>query len=192
MEMIIKTEKHLLELLKNDSNKAYTCLYNKWAPLLHRFVFSLVKSRSMTEDIVQETFVKIWDNRRNIETDKSFKSYLFTITYHMVLKEFRYQVNHPQMEDYIALTNDIEFSESPDIHQLDFDYFISELDKAKLLLSPRQREIFELNKEENLSVKEIVEKLQITEQVVRNQLSASLKIIRQKLAKSFFILFFWL
>lgn len=146
----------------------------------------------MTEDIVQETFVKIWDNRRNIETDKSFKSYLFTISYHMVLKEFRYQVNHPQMEDYIALTNDIEFSESPDIHKIDFDYFISELDKAKLLLSPRQREIFELNKEENLSVKEIVEKLQITEQVVRNQLSTSLKIIRQKLAKSFFILLFWL
>lgn len=192
MEMIIKTEKHLLELLKNDSNKAYTCLYNKWASLLHRFVFSLVKSRSMTDDIVQETFVKIWDNRKNIETEKSFKSYLFTISYHMVLKEFRYQVNHPQMEDYIAFTNDIEFSESPDIHKIDFDYFISELDKAKLLLSPRQREIFELSKEENLSVKEIVEKLQITEQVVRNQLSTSLKIIRQKLAKSFFILLFWL
>lgn len=190
--MIIKTEKHLLELLKKDSYKAYTHLYNKWAPLLHRFVFSLVKSRSMTEDIVQETFVKVWDNRKNIEPEKSFKSYLFTISYHMVLREFRYQVNHPQMEDYIAFTNNIEYSESPDTHKIDFDYFISELDKAKLLLSPRQREIFELSKEENLSVKEIVDKLQITEQVVRNQLSASLKIIRQKLAKSFLLLFLWL
>lgn len=189
--MIIKSEKHLLELLKKDSYEAYTCLYNKWAPLLSRFVFSLVKSHSMTEDIVQETFVKLWDNRKNIEIDKSFKSYIFTISYHMVLKEFRYQVNHPQMEDYIAFANNIEYSESPN-HKIDFDYFISELDKAKSLLSPRQREIFELSKEENLSIKEIVEKLQITEQVVRNQLSTSLKIIRQKLAKSFLLLFMWL
>ena len=59
-------------------------------------------------------------------------------------------------------------------------------------LTPRQREIFELNKEQNLSVAEIAEQLCIKEQVVRNQLSTALKIIRAELQQYSFILLLFL
>lgn len=185
-----KKEKFLLESLKNGSYKAFTDLYNEWSPLLFRFAFSLIKSRIIAEEIVQNTFIKIWDNHKNIEIDKSFKAYLFTISYHLILKEFRYQLNHPQIEDYMTFSNNIAYSNSPDTYKIDFDYFLAELDKAKLSLSPRQREIFEMNKEKGLSIKEIVERLELTEQTVRNQLSASLKIIRQQLGHFLSFLFF--
>lgn len=185
-----KKEKFLLESLKTGSYKAFTDLYNEWSPLLFRFAFSLIKSRIIAEEIVQNTFIKIWDNHKNIEIDKSFKSYLFTISYHLILKEFRYQLNHPQIEDYMTFSNNIAYSNSPDTYKIDFDYFLAELDKAKLSLSPRQREIFEMNKEKGLSIKEIVERLELTEQTVRNQLSASLKIIRQQLGHFLSFLFF--
>ena len=58
--------------------------------------------------------------------------------------------------------------------------------------TPRQREIFELNKEQNLSVAEIAEQLCIKEQVVRNQLSTALKIIRAELQQYSFILLLFL
>lgn len=185
-------EKQLLKSLKSGSYEAYTCLYKKWVPSLFRFAFSLVKSKVTAEEIVQEAFVKIWTNHQTIDVDCSFKSYLFTITYHLILKEFRYKLNHPQMEDYIVLINDIAYSEQLTTRKIDFDSFLAELHKAKSLLSPRQREIFELNKEENLSVKEIADQLQLNEQSVRNQLSVSLKIIRKELERFSFFLFLFL
>ncbi|WP_303227724.1 RNA polymerase sigma factor, partial [Parabacteroides goldsteinii] len=73
----------------------------------------------------------------------------------------------------------------------DFDLFLKELEVAKQKLTPRQREIFVLNKEYNLSVTEIASRLSITEQVVRNQLSAALKVLRNELSNYsyLFILF---
>ena len=114
-------EKQLLGLLKNGSYEAYTYLYEKWVPLLFRFAYSLVKSKVTAEEIVQETFVKIWANHHTIDTDSSFKSYLFTITYHLVLREFRYRLNHPQMEDYLVLINDVAYSEQMTTQKNDFD-----------------------------------------------------------------------
>ena len=172
-------EKQLLELLKNGSYEAYTYLYKKWVPLLFRFAYSLVKSKVTAEEIVQETFVKIWANHHTIDTDSSFKSYLFTITYHLVLREFRYRLNHPQMEDYLVLINDAAYSEQMIIQKIDFDSFLAKLQKAKSLL----------NKEDNYSVKEIAEMLQLKEQSVRNLLSASLKLIRKELEYLSFFLF---
>ena len=184
-------EKQLLGLLKNGSYEAYTYLYEKWVPLLFRFAYSLVKSKVTAEEIVQETFVKIWANHHTIDTDSSFKSYLFTITYHLVLREFRYRLNHPQMEDYLVLINDVAYSEQMTTQKNDFYSFLAKLQKA--LLSPRQQKVFELNKEDNYSVKEIAEMLQLNEQSVRNLLSASLKIIRKELEYlSFFPLFIFL
>lgn len=73
--------------------------------------------------------------------------------------------------------------------QLDFDRFLKELSKAKEKLTQRQRQIFEMNKEDNIPVSEIAAQFGITEQSVRNQLSAALKIIREELGDyGFFIL----
>lgn len=73
--------------------------------------------------------------------------------------------------------------------QIDFDQFCKALKQAKEKTYSYQREIFELNKEQNLSVAEIAEQLCIKEQVVRNQLSTvTLKIIRTELQQYSFIL----
>lgn len=174
-------ERRLLKELAEGSELSFNTLYNLWASRLYYFAFSYLKSDSASKDVVQETFVKIWLNRENINPSASFKAYLFTISYHFLLKELRRQMNHPQMENYLEMkkeaisTDDIEA-------KYDFDLFLKELESAKQKLTPRQREIFVLNKEYNLSVAEIATKLSITEQVVRNQLSASLKLLRNELS----------
>ena len=93
------------------------------------------------------------------------------------------------MEDYLVLINDAAYSEQMTIQKIDFDSFLAKLQKAKSLLSPRQQKVFELNKEDNYSVKEIAEMLQLKEQSVRNLLSASLKLIRKELEYLSFFLF---
>lgn len=175
-------ERILVEEVIAGSYKSYSILYDRWVSHLYRFVYSLVKSTEVTQDIVQETFVKIWTNRENLKADASFKAYLFTISYHLVLKEFRRKINHPQMEEYMEYCNDLALSDSSTDQQLSFDTFLVEFQKAKAKLTPRQREIFEMSKEANLSIAEIAEQLTLTDQSVRNQLSASLKIMRKELA----------
>lgn len=174
-------EKQLLKKLTEGSEFGFNALYNLWASRLYGFVYSYLKSDSAAKDIVQETFVRVWTNRAGINPEASFKSYLFTIAYHLLLKELRRQLNHPQMENYLDLKN--ESASSEDIEaQYDFELFLKALEVAKKKLPLKQREIFVLNKEYSLSVREIALRLSISEQVVRNQLSAALKLLRRELS----------
>ncbi|OJV75869.1 MAG: RNA polymerase subunit sigma-70 [Bacteroidia bacterium 44-10] len=186
----MRDEKIHIRGLLDDSYKDFTVLYEYWTPHLYQFVFSLVKSRSITKDIVQETFIKIWIKRKQINPDQSFKSYLFTIAYRIVLKEFRRQINHPLMGDYLAYNNEVALSENTTEQKLDLDEFLIQYEKAKTKLTPRQREVFEMNKEMQVSVSEIADKLSLTKQSVRNQLSASLKSLRKELVKFTGFLFY--
>lgn len=177
------------------SYQSYTTFYKTWAPKIYRFVFSIIKSEQIAQDIVQETFTRVWTNkdRITINSEGAFKSYVFTVSYHIVLKELRSQINHPEMDDYMAYCNNTLLTENTTESKLDFSEFLVTLKLAKTKLNPRQLEIFTLNKEEHYSIAEIAAKLGINEQTVRNQLSSSLKTLRKELKEfSFlFLLYFY-
>ncbi len=170
--------------------ESFQRLYERWVSRLYSFVYNYVKSEDVTDDIVQETFLRVWTHRHSLNPDYSFKSYLFTISYHLLLKELRHQLNHPSMEDYVEYLHLLSTSGEYIEQHIDFERFQEELVKAKAKLTPRQREIFELNKEQGISVSDIASQLSISEQVVRNQLSASLKIIRMELQRYAYLLSF--
>lgn len=181
-------EKDLIQKLKSGSAAAYKELYEQWVSRLYEFVFRYIKSEDATDDIVQETFLRIWINRSRLNPESSFKSYLFTISWHLLLKELRRQLNNPSMGEYIEYQNDLSVSEEYIESNIDFEHFRIALIQAKQKLSPRQREIFELNKEQDIPVADIATRLSINEQVVRNQLSAALKTIRTELQNHAFLL----
>lgn len=79
-------EEDLILAVKSGSERAYKQLYELWVSRLYRFVFQYLKSEEATDDVVQETFLRIWTNREHLNPDQSFKSYLFTIAYHFLLK----------------------------------------------------------------------------------------------------------
>ena len=105
-------ERRLLKELTEGSEFSFNTLYNLWASRLYHFAFSYLKSDSAAKDVVQETFVKIWTNRENINPDSSFKAYLFTISYHFLLKELRRQLNHPQMENFLEIKKELVSAEN--------------------------------------------------------------------------------
>lgn len=185
-------EEDLILAVKSGSERAYKQLYELWVSRLYRFVFQYLKSEEATDDVVQETFLRIWTNREHLNPDQSFKSYLFTIAYHFLLKELRRQIHNPSMDEYVEYRDKLASSANEIPDGLDYDRFVKALEKAKQHLSPRQREIFELNKEYGMSVAEISGKLSVTEQVVRNQLSAALKILRTELRQYYPLLLLFL
>ena len=188
----IEKQRKILLAVQSGSEKAYKELYEQWGSRLYRFVFQYLKSKDASEDVVQETFLRIWSNRANLNPDTSFKSYLFTIAYHFLLKEIRRQLNNPLMEDYVEYLNRLS-TETIEVESLMcYDQFVEALEKGKQYLSPRQRTIFEMNKEYGMSIPEISEKLSITNQVTRNQLCMALKILRVELRQYYPLLLLFL
>lgn len=189
---MLKDEHTLVIGLKSGSEESYRALYDLWFSRLYQFVLRYVKSEPVTDDIVQETFLNIWIYRESINPCMSFKSYLFTIAYHFLIKESRRQLNTPLMKDYVAFCSELSTCDNETVEKLELKQFQDSLNRAKEKLSPRQRQIFELNKEGNATIAEIAASLSITEQVVRNQLSAALKIVRKELRQYPYLLLLFL
>lgn len=172
----------LLQQLKEGSYKAFTHLYGDYFDLLYGFVFSLTRSHVKTTEIVQETFIKVWINRSKIEVDLSFKAWLYRMAKNLLLDQLRSQFHLPLFEDYLVHVSDEQLSVDANEGSFDFHLFQRALAKTKQKLSPRQAEVFELCKEQGLSVEEVVRRLNISEQAVYNYLSQAMKVIREDLS----------
>ena len=76
----------------------FNTVVEDYADNLYRFVLGIVRIRAVAEDVVQESFSRVWENRRKVEPAKS-KSYLFTIAYNLAISELRAR-NRRQSEDF--------------------------------------------------------------------------------------------
>lgn len=184
--------KSYIKELQKGSHKAFNAIYDMYADKLYGFALAHTKSQQMSEDIVQETFLKLWNNRKTISTEGSFQSLLFTISKHKMIDIFRSQISKVEFELYIEYIEDVNSGNNEIEEKLFYDDFLKALRISKKLLSERQLEIFELSRERGKSIEEIANKLQLSEQTVKNQLTTSLKKIRGQLSKRsiLFLIFF--
>ena len=87
--------------LRNGSYQAFTQIYEAYADRLYSFVLKQLKNRSLTQDIVQDTFLRLWDNRNQLNSFGNLQAFIFTIAKHQVIDYFRKQVNELQFEDFM-------------------------------------------------------------------------------------------
>ena len=180
-----ETEIHsnTIEKLKRGSYEAFDTLYDMYADSLYGFALLHTKSSVQAEDIVQDTFLKLWNMRASLSVEGSFKSMLFTIAKNHVIDVFRQQINRPDFEDYIRFCEDEHLLDNTSVEKIYYDDFIDKLAIAKQKLTLAQRNIFEMSREGGMSNAEIAALSDISEQTVKNHLSAALKILREELRK---------
>lgn len=146
----------------------------------------------MAKDILQETFLRVWQTRERLSTEMSFKSYLYSIARNLIVDSFRNQMKSVAFEEYIASDAYQDYAEDTVSKDIDFDDFQQQLNQAKQKLTEKQRQIFELSREKGLSIATIAGQLDISEKTVKNQLTAIMKILRTELSHYYFFLFFFL
>ena len=180
-----ETEIHrnTIEKLKRGSYEAFDTLYDMYADSLYGFALLHTKSSVQAEDIVQETFLKLWNMRTSLSVEGSFKSMLFTIAKNHVIDVFRQQINRPDFEDYIRFCEDEHLLDNTSVEKIYYDDFIDKLAIAKQKLTPAQRNIFEMSREEGMSNAEIAALSDISEQTVKNHFVETVKILREELRK---------
>ena len=179
--MEVNVHANLVKQLAGGSKEAFTQLYSLYSASIYGFALRLTKSTVDTEDILQETFIRIWDNRTKISADASFKSYLFQITYNLVIDHFRKQINSVDFENFIGSDYYQQVSENNTEQQITLEEYRRLIAQSVAKLTPRQQEIFRMSREEELSAREIGERLGISDKTVNNQISLILATLKADL-----------
>jgi RNA polymerase sigma-70 factor (family 1) len=137
----------------------------------------------IAEELVQRTFIKVWETREYINPDKSFISYLCTIAKNMLLNEYEHQTVQFIYSEYVKInTAEVDSSTEKEVDKHLLEEYI---DKLAENLPPKRREIFILSRKEGLSNKKIAERLHITESTIETQLSKALTFMKSQMQKHY-------
>lgn len=172
-----KNDALLVAALKFDSHEAFVKIFRRYYADLVHFTARFFSDKSSCEDIVQEAFIKIWTNRKKLETDTTIRSYLISLVQNLALNELRHRKVKMSYQD---MNHEIILSLSPDEHM-----FFSELsdayETALAKLDPEVRETLLLSRYEKLKYQEIAQRLNISVRTVEARISKALKFLQQNL-----------
>jgi len=173
-------DKSLLCQIRDGSIKAFEILFNKYSRRLYFFVLSYTKSQADTEEIVQSSFISVWENRNRLDESFQLKNYLYTIAVNKVLNFIKHQATHQRYVEYSFIHKSI----SDD--QTEKDVLYNELhenvDRVLEILPDQQKDIFRMSRFDGFTNKEIAIKLGLSVRTVENQIYRALQTIRIKLA----------
>jgi RNA polymerase sigma-70 factor, ECF subfamily len=177
---------NLVKLLKRGDMAAFDAIYYKYSHKLHLFVLRYLKQEEDAEGIVQEVFIKIWESRKKIDTYQSFEGFIFTIAYNATISLLRKRMSETKSREYLKSLQQPDIPETA-IDELQYKELNHKVQKLLKELTPRQREIYQLSREEGLSHKEIAEKLDLSESTVNNHLVTILKYLKSHLDKGLLV-----
>ena len=169
----------ILSELADDNKTALEKVFNYYYHRLYNFSKSFLKLEEGIDDILQEVFIKIWQNRKTIKTSESFNAYIFTITRNLLLNELRSRFNNQKIKDAILKASLAE--EYVSFEKLDYLELKGKIEEIIGELPPKQKEIFKLSRTEGLSHKEIAEKMNISTKTVEYHITQSINILKAKL-----------
>jgi len=90
----------LIKGLKQGSYEDFNILYSIYADMLYGFILNLTKSPIEAQDILQDTFMRIWQTHERINLELSFKTYLYTIARNLIIDSLRRQVDNVAFDEY--------------------------------------------------------------------------------------------
>jgi RNA polymerase sigma-70 factor (family 1) len=169
----------LMGMLREGDRNAFDLLYRRYFTKLYGVVYNRVRSKQVTEEIIQELFFNLWLKRADISIEHTFSSYIFTAVKYMVFKYFRNEGVQRRYSDYLKVNfaGEKNFTEDAVL----YNDLNSRYEHALGQLPAKSAFIFKLSRVQHRSNKEIAEELSITEKAVEYHITKSLSILRNLL-----------
>ncbi|GHV00069.1 DNA-directed RNA polymerase sigma-70 factor [Bacteroidia bacterium] len=167
----------LIDRLRAGDNDAFESIFMEYFERIKHFIYLLVKSRDVAEDLAQDIFVTLWENKEKIDPAKNFNAFMYTMTKNAVFNYIK----------SLNVRNKYSGSLSIQWHNIDHSSpeSIIVAKETELLISlatshmPKQRKrIFEMSRNERLRNEEIASKLNISRNAVEKQLRLAMSDIR--------------
>lgn len=172
-------DKILIEGLKEGNEKIFDYLFHLYYSGLYVYVKRYVDQSNVAEDIVQDFFVRLWDNRKQISINKSLKSYMFTSVRNSCFDYLRHCKVQQRNEDKLLeriknLKEDNDFYIEKELRE--------KIDEAINKLPPACREIFVMNRFDGMKPAEIAGIRNISVRTVETQIGKALRVLRNELS----------
>lgn len=177
-----ESEVNDLRALKRGSAEAFERLYDRYAGKVYNFVLGLSGGDSyMAGEMVQTTFIRLWETRDRIDTDKSLISYLTTIAKNSLFNHYKRQtVEYLYRETMLRDEVMHDAATEEEIEMISLQRSLYEMIDR---LPPGRKRIFLMSRKEELTTREIAEKLGVSVSTVETQLSLAVKFLRTELGK---------
>ncbi len=184
------TENEVVEQIKNGNKGAFESVFKLHYSHLCSYANKFVLDIDAAEEIIQELFFQLWQKKDELDITTSFKSYLFRAAHNSSLNYIKHKnVQLKYKEQTLAEQQDISYEQtgSSEIKELQ-EKIRQAIDK----LPEERRKVFVMNRYDQLSYKEVAEKLNISVKTVENQIGKALKFLREELKDYLpLILFFY-
>lgn len=187
---IVLTAEKINDFREGDES-AFREIYNCFGSKVYRFAFSFLKEKHHSEEMVQETFLLLWENRAKLDENRPLEPYLFTITKRLVLDQLRKKISTANLRTKLLTKISEHHNETEE--QIIFSDMLVYAEKAIRELPQQQQTVFRLSRVEGLSYDEIADRLNLSRNTVKNHLVVAVK----KLKASFsdkeinFLLLLW-
>ncbi|WP_443936811.1 RNA polymerase sigma factor [Pedobacter sp. MW01-1-1] len=170
-------DQNLLNQMKNDDDLAFHLLYDKYWEQVYNAAFKRLKDADYAKDITQDIFLQLWYRRHDLQII-SVPAYLYTAVRNNVFKWMEKEQRFTEIPDFLNLIT--QEGDQADVEILRKEFMLK-YEKLVHVLPSAQQTIFKLRFDEDLSTKEIAEKLAISRKTVQNQLGKSLNQLRESL-----------
>jgi RNA polymerase sigma-70 factor, ECF subfamily len=173
------TEKEVLETIQAGNESAFEMIFRTYYQPLCRYAYSFLDDKEEAEEVVQSTFITVWEKRKSIDIQISLKSYLYRMVRNACLNVIKHEkIKQQHVAHELAVTDASYESVSEKVNATELESKITEAMKA---LPEQCRIVFQLSRFEELKYQEIADQLQISVKTVENHMGKALKIMREKL-----------
>ena len=162
---------------------AFREVFHQYAELVRKNLYSITKSVAVTDDMVQETFLRVWLHRDKLPRIEHFRSWVLHIAYNLGFTYLRNIKKHQKMvgQLHVAAPDPVQYEPE----QATEFMILSRLVKQTIGKLPKQqKKIYLLSRERGLKPREISVQLGLSESTVKNTLTRALKNIRDALSKA--------
>lgn len=173
-------ERQLIEMLREGDSLSFEILFQQYYARFYNFVRNLIKDKSIAEDLVQNVFMKVWINRKNLRSDQSIHNYIYVLTKHEVLNHVRNRKICMQVEKLLIPDTSIsgETLDFISIRELD-----SSIRKFIADMPEQRRKIFMMSRYKGLSNKEIANLLGLSVRTVDRHINLALTSLKIEFIK---------
>lgn len=180
MHAHLHSDKDLFRLISEGDENAFRQLFHQYVPQLHPLARHITKTDAVAEDIIQETFLKLWISRDKLPAIENPRSWLLKIVFHQSFSYLRRQAVHDKAMNKLEEEQELFTPET----DLAYSAMVKLIADAVARLPPQAKRIYLLSREKGMKIPEIADELSLSPNTIKNSLVRSLQTIRKHLEQA--------
>ena len=166
-----------VKCLVESDERAFEALYRKYHSKIYSAALAMTQSEALAQDVVQDVFLKVWENRTSFDPNKTFTSYIRAICRNVIFNLYKKATHEMAVKQHLRQFAAISDPEQDD--QSVFEIYENLLNKAIAKLSPQRRIVFEYCKLQEKSYEDVAHDLNISCSTVQDHIVKANKFIRE-------------